>query len=226
MNERDPYLTLVCSLPGFDALFAQKIPPLSRLRLNNRLQQLSAEHQQQLAIAEQILDWSSWQAGAQDPQSYAQIQRLLHQLHDPRVTQLVQEKLDLRAINAAIGYRQRALFRQQAPEGNWCVSRLRSRLEQHWLEEDFSLGQAFPWITDAVALIRAQQTLALEKLILQQAWNHLLRQSPEDEFSFFAVVIYVLKWNIAERWSRIDSNNARLRFNETLMQLCAGEKTA
>lgn len=226
MNERDPYLTLLCSLPGFDALFAQKIPPLSRLRLNNRLQQLSTEHQQQLAIAEQILDWSYWKAGAEDQQSAMQIQHFLQQLHDERVKQLVQEKLDLRAINAAIGYRQQALFRQQAPAGHWCVSRLRKRLEQHWLEEDFSLGQAFPWVSDAVALIREQQTLALEKLILQQAWNHLLRQSPEDEFSFFAVVIYVLKWNIAERWSRIDSNNARARFHQTLLQLSAGEMTA
>ena len=73
MAEQDPYLTLLCSLPGFDALFAHRIPPLSRLRLDQRLLLLTDDDRSQLDAVEQILNWSRWPSGSQQPPGARQI---------------------------------------------------------------------------------------------------------------------------------------------------------
>lgn len=218
MAEHDPYLTLLCGLPGFDALFARKIPPLSRLRLDQRLQLLTEDHRRQLTLVEQVLDWSSWPAGAESSKAFSRIQTLLSQIDDSRVKQLTLEILDLYAVHSALHLRTARTSEGEAavPAEPWCVSRFRSRLEQHWSDDDLGLGHYFLWLGEASEAMKKNSPLTTEKVFIKSIWSHLQRQQPEDEFGFFAVVIYVLKWMIADRWSRTDSAKARHRFQQLL----------
>ncbi|MAD44467.1 MAG: hypothetical protein CMI02_04350 [Oceanospirillaceae bacterium] len=223
MAEQDPYLTLLCSLPGFDALFAHRIPPLSRLRLDQRLLLLTDDDRSQLDAVEQILNWSRWPSGSDNAQALQQIHALLNSLNEPRVKQLTEDILDLHAVQHALHLRHTDKdYSRQPPATDWCISRFRSRLEQHWQDEDLGLGHYFLWLADAAEALKKQQLLAAEKIFFTSIWQHLLRQQPEDAFSFFAVVVYVLKWTLADRWSRTDGQQARQRFQ----QLLAAHQTA
>ena len=48
----------------------------------------------------------------------------------------------------------------------------------------------------------------------EQAWKNVSRQAGEHEFDFEAVVIYVLKWDIVDRWVRYNGEEAAKRFEE------------
>ncbi|MAK91443.1 MAG: hypothetical protein CMI13_09450 [Oleibacter sp.] len=213
MKEHDPYLTLLCSLPGFDALFAHKIAPLSRLRLDQHLLQLSEEHRTQLQAVEQILSFSRWPADTSSDLAQSRIQSLLTAVCDPRAKQLTEDMLDLYAVNNALTLRHsREEYASQPPRFIWCHSRFRKQIEQHWQDADFGLGHYFRWITDVSEALQQNQLLAAQKKFSASVWAHLLRQRPEDEFGFFAVVIYVLKWTYADHWSRAGSEQAGQRF--------------
>ena len=211
----NPYVTLISSLPRHDALFADQQIPLSRIKLKQRLQLLSHQHRQQLQWIEQIMHWDSWPPALPHDQVVARIRHALGYIEDNDVRELMHEKLDLRTVMGALRLRQ--VQPQQPPTGDWAVSRYRDVIARHWQEDDFHLGKAFPWLLTALALMREQQILKLEKLLMNQAWQTLHRHQPEDEFGFMAVVQYVMKWHLVERWSRNHSEEAKQRFH-TLIQ--------
>jgi len=216
MAEHDPYLTLLCSLPGFDAIFAHKIPPLSRLRLDQRLLLLTEEDRHQLDLVEQVVNWSRWPSGTDNSFAFKHIQSLLDQMTDQRCKQLTLEILDLYAVHNALYMRGDDEESAHPPSTPWCISRFRSRLEQHWQDEDLGLSHYFSWIPEAAEALRNKQVLIVQKTFIKSIWQHLQRQQPEDEFSFYAVVVYVLKWTLADRWSRTDADKARDRFQQLL----------
>ena len=62
--------------------------------------------------------------------------------------------------------------------------------------------------------MKQEETEALERLLLEQAWKSVVRQTGEHLFDFEAVVIYVLKWNITDRWVRYNAEAAARRFRD------------
>ncbi|ASP37295.1 hypothetical protein CHH28_00730 [Bacterioplanes sanyensis] len=218
MSAAAPYITLISSLPRHDVLFAEQQTPLSRIKLNQRLTMLSEHHRQQLTLVEQVLHWDTWPAAMPHAQVVQRIRAHLQQIEAADVRELIHEKLDLRTVIGALRYRLRQTQQasSQPPSGDWAVSRYRDVIVRHWHEEDFHLSQAFPWLLEALALMRQQQTLQLEQLIMRQAWQTLNRHMPEDEFSFMAVVQYVMKWHLIERWNRRDGAVAQQRFTQLI----------
>ena len=57
-------------------------------------------------------------------------------------------------------------------------------------------------------------TIALERLVLDEADKRLRRLAGEHLFDFEAVVIYVLQWSMVDRWSRYNSEAAVRRFDD------------
>ena len=68
-------------------------------------------------------------------------------------------------------------------------------------------------------------SLGLERLILQEVWTNLGRHRGEHLFDFEAVVIYALRWHVIDRWTRYDGVIAAERFDQ-LVEAGLGEHTA
>ena len=214
MLATDPYVALISSLPRHDVLFDEQQTPLSRIKLNQRLLMLTEHHRQQLQRVEQVLHWDTWPAAMPHDEVVQRIRQHMQHIEDADVRELIHEKLDMRTLLGALRYRLREP--SQPPQGDWAVSRYRDVIVRHWHEDDFHLSQAFPWLSEALALMRQQHTLKLEQLIMRQAWQTLHRHQPEQEFGFMAVVLYVMKWHLVERWNRRDGDVARQRFNQLI----------
>jgi hypothetical protein len=58
------------------------------------------------------------------------------------------------------------------------------------------------------------ETLALDKLLLNLSWQYYARLNRGHYFDFPAVVLYVLRWDMIHRWVSYDADRALLRFNE------------
>ena len=69
-------------------------------------------------------------------------------------------------------------------------------------------------LIEADRLMKQEDTVALERLLLEQAALGLDRRAGEHLFDFEAVVIYVLKWNIIDRWVRYNAEAAARRFQD------------
>lgn len=230
-HNQDQYLSLLTGLPSNLSLFSAKKTPISRLALDKKLTALTPQHRSLLEDIEGILQW-----GYLSPQikhdlhnslPISLIKQVLNTISDPALNQLVRDKLDFRTLVGALRHRYQ---KPSSPlSGDWTVSRFKQSIENNWQEPYFRLEHARPWLIEAKQLMDDDEPLLLEKLLLQVAWQHLSRSHPGlpvtsggETFSFYAVVVYVLKWDIIERWSRYNAEQAGRRFQQLIDSSISG----
>jgi hypothetical protein len=211
MADTDPYVMLITSLPTPEALFLAKQPPLSRIKLDRRLKVLSEEDARLLAMIEATLEWQHLSMDASDRDVIDRARRFVDDCENETLRTIVRDRLEIRTIVAAMRRRYRG---ESAPpsELEWGFGRWTGSIATNWNEAAFGLDHVFPWLREADRLMREPDTLALERLILEQSYRRLQRVITGHEFDFIAVVIYVLKWSIVDRWGRYNGEAAARRF--------------
>lgn len=219
MSDPDAYIALVSSLPSSERLFGSKLPPLSRLRLERRLSALTTKDRAILRDIESVMRWSAYGMDDTSDDAIKRAKALLAGLENETLRSVVVERLDLRTVIAALRIRKRG---DAVPAKPWSFSRLTGHIMANWSDRTFKLDSRMPWLPNAVTLLEKQDPLGLERHILDVTFRQLQRHAGRHLFDFEAVVIYVLKWNIFDRWARADARAATHRF-EALAQAALGD---
>ena len=212
MAVRERYITLMASLPYIGQLFAVKQTPLSRLKLERRLQMLEHDDAVLLRRIEALLDWAQLPMDRSDAEIIAQAQRLLSWLDNALLRDIVAFRLELRTVMAALRRRKRG---EGVPRSKpWGYGRWVDQIQRYWTEPGFRLEGVFPWITDAHRLLQADDSVGLERLLTGVIWDELGRAAEGHYFDLEAVVTYVLRWNVVERWTDYNGEAAVKRFTK------------
>ena len=205
------YVTLMASLPPLGQLFGTKEVSISRLKLDNRLKMLREKDALLLQQIENLVHWSYLQMEQTDAQIVASAKRFFEEVHNPILRETVESRLELHTIVAALRRRKRG-DSAPLPEDSWGYGRWVGYIERHWTESTFRLEGMFPWILEANRLLNANDSVALERLLFGVVWNKLGNLEEGHHFDFEAVVIYVLRWNLVDRWCRYEGEAAVERF--------------
>ncbi|MBD8878748.1 hypothetical protein [Roseibium polysiphoniae] len=216
MSERFRYITLATSLPHLGSLFSQAKVPLSEFRLKQRVKMLSPEHQRLLNRVIEVTAWSGVARFANDQDVIRLARVVIDDLKDnPTLQDLVRARMETRTAIAALRLRhdgqEDAGTISEWGFGRWC-----RQIETHWTDPGFGLSHFMPWISEANRLIQAGEHIAMERLVLGEVFSQLDHHGAGHDFDFEAIVIYVLRWVIVERWSRYSTDAARERL-ETLV---------
>lgn len=221
MSDPDAYVMLVSSLPDPQALFLAKQPPLSRLRLDQRLRVLTAEDAERLKLVEEALNWRQLPMAASEQDVIDRGRAALSKVESRTLWLILRDRLEIRTCLAAL--RRRARDEGPPSDSVWGFGRWVGHIARNWSEPAFRLERVFPWLREADRLLRQDDPLALERLVLDLSYEKLKRQAGEHAFDFEAVVIYVLKWSIVDRWARYNAEAAARRFEDlTQAALVAG----
>lgn len=213
INERYKYTLLISSLPlQPNNLFSSKLPAISRIQLDNRLTLLDAEDAEDLARIERLLHWSKMHESDDATivnTGFAELAKVRSNF----LRDLVMWRLELRTILTALRRRHtgESLSANQPFYG---FGDQVSYIVRNWQKPDFGLGMTMPWIKQAQQLLTENRTMALDKLMLEINWQNYARLSLGHYFDFPAVVLYVLRWDLINRWISYDQDRALLRFNE------------
>jgi hypothetical protein len=210
----DQYVTLIASLPPhWSNLFATSQTPISRIKLDERLQMLESEDANDLAVIEQLVHWDRMAIDTSDAEMIKRGLLAETQLENAFIKGIIRWRLEERTFIAAL---RRRHLGQNAPVARtkWGYGRWLQKIETHWHEPAFGLDQQFPWLPEADRLLQEENYLALERLLLGLVWDHYGRVIADHYFDFEAVVVYVLRWDVIDRWSRYNSSKAEQRFNE------------
>ncbi len=218
----EQYLTLIASLPPhMPKLFKTRQTPISRLKLDERLQMLEPEHRQELALIENLVHWNRMAIDTSDLEMIKRGRAVEQQLQNAFIKEIVQWRLEERTIVAALR-RRRLGINVPPPVTHWGYGRWLRYIEAHWMEPAFALEHIFPWIPEAAQLLQDNNYLALERLLLSLVWDHYGRVVGDHYFDFEAVVVYVLRWDVIDRWSRYNKQRAEQRFNDMLDSALGG----
>lgn len=213
MGDPNAYVMLITGLPRPEVLFRAKRPPLSRLKLDRRLRVLAPDDAVTLARVEEILNWASLPMAMTEAEFVARVKAVMQVIDNETLRLIIRDRLEIRTCIAALRRRHRGEA-APAPGTVWGYGRWLAHIARNWSETSFRLDGVFPWLREADSLLKAGESLGLQRLLLDQVWKNVSRHAGEHEFDFEAVVIYVLKWDIVDRWVRHDSEQAAQRFEE------------
>lgn len=213
MNDPDAYTMLISSLPSTEAIFLAKQPPLSRLKLDQRLLVLAPEDADTLRQVEDAVQWDRLPISLSEDEVIKRGRDALSQIDNEVLQLIIRDRLEIRTCVAALRRRNRG---ESAPAAGtrWGIGRWVDHIARNWTEPAFRLDRTFPWLREADRLMKQEETVTLERLLLEQAWRNVVRQAGAHLFDFEAVVIYVLKWNIIDRWVRYNAEVAAKRFQD------------
>ncbi|MGL6134355.1 MAG: DUF2764 family protein [Prochlorococcaceae cyanobacterium] len=223
------YTTLVASLPPLGGLFEAREPAISRLKLQSRLSLLHPNDRSSLDRAIGILSQGLFETSSDDGGSsgggaaqgpvggdallLADTQRFFLEVSNPLLRQLVGHRLDLRTVVAALRRRHRGESEPPRDQA-WGYGPLLPTIERHWSEPTLGLAGVLPWIGEALRLLESNDLIGLERLLFTLIWRELDRLAQGHNFDFEAVVIYLARWSLVERWSNYDSVAAARRFRQ------------
>ena len=213
MNDRDRYVMLMTSLPRWEPLFVAKRPPLSRLRLDRRLSALDEEDASKLDMVERLIGWGHRPMDLTDDRIIMYSEVLLAAIDNPTLETVVRNRLEVRTVIAALRLRKRN-YSAPPVDRKWGFGRRMRRIAANWSEPAFRLESVYPWLREAARLMAEDDTLGFERVILEAAYRDLQRQGAGHQFDIEAVVIYVLTWDIFDRWARSVAQDAAGRFEE------------
>ncbi|WP_271946235.1 hypothetical protein [Ruegeria faecimaris] len=211
MSDPDAYIALISSLPGSERLFIAKQPPLSRLRLDRRLRVLTPADARVLEVMEHALNWNNYDMNVSDAQTIERCKEALRHILQPTLRKLFMERMDLRTAVAALRLRKQG---GAAPSGVYGIGRWSRHIPANWGDPAFRLETPMPWIKEAKHLLDVDDPLGLERLLLSVSHKQLKRYAARHLFDFEAVAIYVLIWNIFDRWAQSNARDAAMRFEK------------
>ncbi len=221
MSDPNVYIMLMASLPNPEALFLAKRPPLSRLKLERRLRVLKPEDARALKLTEQALHWGEMPLNVTDEEIVNRAKKAMREIESETVRLFIRNRLEIRTCMVALRRRHRG---EQAPAPGtvWGFGRWTAHIARNWNEGTFRLDKVFPWLRQADKLLKDGDALPLQRLVMEQAWTSVNRLKGQHLYDFEAVVAYVIKWNIVDRWGQYDNEKAAKRF-EDLTQAALGD---
>lgn len=220
INRQFKYTLLLSSLPTQPVdLFSTKVLPISRIQLDKRLTLLDTDDATDLERIEGLLHWSKMHEW-DDANIVKKGQAELSLIRSDFLRSIVLWRLELRTLITALRRRQAGeTLPADQPFYGFCDPLRLHFIRRNWQKSDFGMGYSMPWLKQAQQLIAENKTLELDKLMLDLNWKYYARLSLGHTFDFPAVVLYVLRWYLINRWVSYDRDRALLRFNELT---CAG----
>jgi len=202
----------MASLPHLPAHFEVERNPITLPRLDERLKMLEPED---AAVLEQLVDFLSWDRQPLDRTDEEVIKRyddLMPTIRNQLVREMIDERMDIRTIVSGLRRRQAGL---SPPPG---VGRLVGHIRRNWNHPEFNLQGRNPWIAEFAHLSEAGEAAEAERLLFSVTWKHWSRLAEKYYFTFEAVLLYVARWSIVNRWTSRDVSAGRERFEQLITE--------
>lgn len=209
---RQKYYTLLCSLPSIPPYFEVDRPPISRKKIRERLKMLDEDD---AATLQQLVDFLAWDRqplNRSDREVVAHYDWLKSKITNPVIMQVVDDRIDVRTIVGAFRRRRSQL---EPPEG---VGQLTPFISRNWHRSDFGLATRYPWISELPDLLESGSPQETERFLFSVTWKIWSRNAAKYQFSFEAVIFYLVRWEILERWTSRNLEIGRQRFDKLLME--------
>jgi hypothetical protein len=219
---RRTYYTLVASLPPLPHFERAERLPISQYRLEQRLRMLDAEDAHQLSSAEALIGWRPERSfGKGDEETASQYRAIMEQPLHPALAEFVDFRMDQQTVMAAL---RRRRSRMALPQGGqeWGAGRWVRWIEGHWDDSDFRFGSVVPWVPEVLGYLEAGEAVALERLLMNVAWQRLNRIADRDLFGFEAVMAYVFKWDILRNWLAQNGEAGKKQFQKLVEEAMHG----
>lgn len=206
------YYSLVASLPHMPRSFDVERVPISRIRLEQRLKMLGDEDKSVVEQVQGFLLWDRQRPDRTDDDVASEFKRLMSSITNQLARDIVNHRMDVRTITCAL---RRRRLRLEPPSA---VGQYVNPIRNNWQHSDFRLAREQPWIPRVAERLESNQPLEVERELLSATWNRWVTLADKFNFSFETILLYLARWEIVDRWTRLDASAGQQRFDVLLAQ--------
>jgi hypothetical protein len=206
------YHTLIASLPPLPPRFDVRRDPISAPRLEQRLRMLEKDDAAVIEQWRSFLQWDRQPLDRTDEEFIAKYDELMRNISNSTLREMIQIRIDTRTIVSAIR-RRRAGMPPPQGAGQWV-----DHIRRNFNELEFKLAGQYSWIGQFDQLLATGDAMAAERLLLGTTYNQWSRMAEHYTFSFEAILLYLARWEIIDRWTSCDAHAGQLRFESILTE--------
>lgn len=203
---------LIASLPSLPPSFDTERPPISRARLQERLRLLDPRD---AAVLEQVVAFLAWDRQPLDRSDWeviATYERLMDSISNPLVRELITSRVDIRTIVSGLR-RRRAGLPTPPGVGQWV-----DHIRRNFQHPEFNLHGRYPWIGRLDRLMAEGDPQPAQRLLFEITYRQWSRMAQRHTFSFEAVILYLARWEIIDRWTSQNAAIGRERFQNLISE--------
>ena len=206
---RTNYYTLIGSLPALPRSFEQlDRVPISPLKLDERLKMLEPHDARVIDEMSNFLVWERQPLEQTDEAILRRYDKFNREVDNRFARELISHTMAIRTIFAALRCRRLQLA---PPQG---VAPIAAQIAKNWNHADFRLGAQYPWVIEVDRQLNGDAPFDLERMRIELAWRRLHRLAEEHYFSFDAVVLYLMRWELVYRWTQRDADVGQRKFEQ------------
>lgn len=203
---------LVSSLPQLPVRFDTGRLPISWPTLRDRLRMLDPEDSFVTRQVGLYFLWDRQPLDRTDDEVIARYHELMQESANPLVRHLIQSRTEMRLLLSAIR-------RQRAGLGppNWAgnvrgAEALTSHVRKHWNQPHFNLGARYRWVEAFTRFYDSGDVVEAQRVVFAERWNDWTRIAEKHTFSFEAIIAYLVRWEIIDRWASQNPEAGIARF--------------
>ena len=203
------YYTLIGSLPALPCSFDEmERVPISQLKLNERLKMLAPRDAKVVDEMSEFLVWERQPLERTDEDILRRYEQFRREVENQLAQELIRDSMAMRTVLAGLRCRRLGL---EAPQG---VAPIAAQIARNWSHPDFRLGAQYPWIAEVDRQLNGDTPFDLERMRIELAWRRVGRLAEEHFFSFEAVVLYLMRWELVYRWTQRDAEVGQRKFEQ------------
>lgn len=159
-----------------------------------------------------FLSWDRQLIEKTDEEIVRDYEQLKSSVRHPVILEVMKHRVNIRTIVGALRRRRKE---QGPPIG---LGDLVVPIRQNWKEPQFGLQRRFPWIENFDELMRTGKAMDAERLLFESTWRTRSRMAENYTFSFEAVLLYLARWSIIDRWTSRNADAGLERFDQMLKE--------
>lgn len=206
------YHTLIASLPPLPPRFDVERDPISAPRLEQRLRMLEDEDAAVIDQWRGFLVWDRQPLDRTDGEFIEMYDQLMHGISNPTLREMIQIRIDTRTIISAIR-RRRAGIPPPIGVGQWV-----EHIKRNYSEPEFNLAGHYSWIGQLDQFLATGNAMGAQRLLFGTNYRQWSRMAERYTFSFEAILLYLARWEIIDRWTSRDAEAGQKRFESILTE--------
>jgi hypothetical protein len=206
------YYMLIASLPNLPPHFDVEQIPIKRPLLVERLRML---HPADARVINQVIAFLAWDRqplDRTDQEVFATYRRLMATISNALLREVIEIRMNYRTIIAAL---RRRRVGQSAPPG---VGPWVDQIRRNFQHPTFQLHGRYPWIEPLDRLLAEADPMRAQHLLFDVSYRQWSRRAEQFTFCFEALILYLVRWDIIERWTSRDAEVGRQRFEKLITE--------
>jgi hypothetical protein len=206
------YYMLVSSLPQLPARFDAGRLPISWPTLRNRLRMLEVEDGRVTRQIGQYFLWDRQPIDRTDNEVIDRYCELMETTSNRLVRHLIHSRTEMRLLISAARRKRLGL----GPP-DWATRVVQSdevlgQVRKNWTQPYFGLGVHYRWVESFCRAYDSGDMREAQRVVFNERWNDWTRIAERYTFTFEAIIVYLVRWEIVDRWTSQNTEAGKARF--------------